>query len=269
MFMALSMDLKIYEQIGSARMIPGGGAAASSGGSFSQVLSAAVQAAGGTDYEGCFQAAADVYQVPVNLLKAVAKAESNFTADAVSPCGAQGIMQLMPATARYLGVADSFDPAQNIMGGAKYLRQMLDRFDGDVSMAVAAYNAGPGAVEKYNGVPPYRETQNYVAKVLGYAGGGVSVPAVGVVASAALAGIAAIPKEAEGYEPAFASTDSMTRDELVDLIMRTYRSGGAQDKESARLLVQQLLSQNEKENGQRSDADDSFDLKKLALQVDL
>ena len=256
--MALSMDLKIYEQTGSSRFIPATSAAASSGSSFSQVFSAACQSVGVTDYESCFQAAADTYQVPVNLLKAVAKAESNFTADAVSPCGAQGIMQLMPSTARYLGVSNSFDPAQNIMGGAKYLRQMLDRFDGNVSMAVAAYNAGPGAVEKYGGIPPYRETQSYVTKVLGDAGGDISVPTVTIAAGST----------ADGYG-AFASTTSMTRDELVDQVMRAYRSGGAQDKESARLLVQQLLSQNEKEDEGQGSTADSFDLKKLALQVEL
>jgi len=256
--MALSMDLKIYEQTGSSRFIPATSAAASSGNSFSQVFSAACQSVGVTDYESCFQAAADTYQVPVNLLKAVAKAESNFTADAVSPCGAQGIMQLMPSTARYLGVSNSFDPAQNIMGGAKYLRQMLDSFDGNVSMAVAAYNAGPGAVEKYGGIPPYRETQSYVTKVLGYAGGDISVPTVTIAAGST----------ADGYG-AFASTTSMTRDELVDQVMRAYRSGGAQDKESARLLVQQLLSQNEKEDEGQGSTADSFDLKKLALQVEL
>lgn len=250
--MSLSMDLRIYEQLGSTRIVPGGTSAASGGGSFSQVLSTAIQALDSTDYESCFQAAADAYQVPVDLLKAMGKVESNFTADAVSPCGAQGIMQLMPATARNLGVSDSFDPAQNIMGGAKYLRQLLDRFHGDVSKAVAAYNAGPGAVEKYGGVPPYRETQNYVAKVLGYAGSGVSVPAP--TASA---------------DSAFAATDSMTRDELVDLLMRAYRSGGVQDKESVRLLVEQLLSQSEEENEERGGLDDNYDLKKLALQIEL
>lgn len=271
--MSLSMDLKIYEQIGSARFIPGSGSSVSGGG-FSQVLSAAVRAMDSTDYESCFQAAADAYQLPVDLLKAVAKAESNFTADAVSPCGAQGIMQLMPATARSLGVSNSFDPAQNIMGGAKYLRQMLDRFDGDVSLAVAAYNAGPGAVEKYGGIP-YRSTRNYVAKVLGYAGSGVSVPvstaSAGSASSIAPAAISAMPQAAGGYEAAYASTDSMTRDELVDLLMQAYRSGGAQDKESVRLLVQQLLSQNEKENGEQGweRMDDNYDLKKLAFQIEL
>ena len=110
--------------------------------------------------------AARRYNLPENLIASVIHAESNFQVDAVSPAGAQGLMQLMPATARELGVDDPFDVRQNIDGGAGYLRRMLDRFGGDVRLALAAYNAGPGTVEKYNGNVPYRETQNYIERVL-------------------------------------------------------------------------------------------------------
>lgn len=134
---------------------------------FADAVSSVLAKDGGeTGYDNAFAAAAAQYQIPASLLKAVGKAESAFTATAVSRCGAQGIMQLMPGTARAMGVRDSFDPAQNIMGGAKYLRQMLDRFDGDVSLALAAYNAGPGTVARCHGVP--KSTQKYVSKVLSY-----------------------------------------------------------------------------------------------------
>jgi hypothetical protein len=119
-----------------------------------------------------FEAAAEKYNVPTELLKAVGKAESNFNASAVSRVGAQGVMQLMPATARELGVTDPFDAEQNIMGGAKYIASMLKRYDGDTKLALAAYNAGSGNVRKYNGIPPFEETQNYVKKVMNYYGQG-------------------------------------------------------------------------------------------------
>ena len=111
---------------------------------------------------------ADKYNLDESLIKAVIKAESGFNPNAVSKAGASGLMQLMPGTARGLGVEDIFDVEQNIEGGAKYLRGMLDRFDGDKSLALAAYNAGPNAVKRYGGIPPYQETQNYVKRVLCY-----------------------------------------------------------------------------------------------------
>lgn len=100
------------------------------------------------------------------LIKAIIANESGFNANATSDVGAQGLMQLMPATAAGLGVSNAYDPAQNVAGGTKYIKGLLDRFNGDVRLAVAAYNAGPNAVEKYGGVPPYAETQNYVQNVL-------------------------------------------------------------------------------------------------------
>lgn len=120
-----------------------------------------------------FKQASETYGVSEDLLKAVAKAESNFNPDAVSQCGAQGIMQLMPSTATSLGVTDAFDAEQNIMGGAQYISGLLQKYDGDTSLALAAYNAGSGNVAKYGGIPPFEETQNYVKKVLNYMNEGV------------------------------------------------------------------------------------------------
>ena len=123
-----------------------------------------------------FTEASEKYQVPFSLLTAVGMQESTFRADAVSKAGAQGIMQLMPKTAAGLGVSDSFDPEQNINGGAKYLRELLDKYNGNISFALAAYNAGGNNVDKYGGIPPFKETQNYVEKVLGYMNTGVTLP---------------------------------------------------------------------------------------------
>lgn len=106
------------------------------------------------------------YGVDPTLAEAVAKAESNFSPKAVSEAGAVGVMQLMPETAAALGVTDPYNARQNVEGGVKYIKQLLNAFDGDVTKAVAAYNAGPQAVKAYNGVPPYAETQEYVKKVL-------------------------------------------------------------------------------------------------------
>jgi soluble lytic murein transglycosylase-like protein len=110
---------------------------------------------------------AATWQVDPSLVKAIIANESGFNANATSKVGAQGLMQLMPSTAQSVGVRNSYDPAQNVAGGTRYLKGLLDRFNGDVRLAVAAYNAGPGAVEKYGDVPPYAETQNYVQNVLG------------------------------------------------------------------------------------------------------
>ena len=106
------------------------------------------------------------YRIPPNVFRALISAESGWNPNAGSPAGARGLAQLMPATARGLGVRNITDPVQNMEGGARYLRQQLDRFGGNMRLALAAYNAGPGAVQKYGGIPPYRETQQYVPRVL-------------------------------------------------------------------------------------------------------
>lgn len=154
------MDLiNAYQRSQTAQPVQGG---------FSEALSAAQRGSLSSGLDDIFQRAAERYQVPVELLRAIGKAESGFNPDAVSPAGAQGVMQLMPGTARGLGVTDSFDPEQNIMGGAKYISQMLQTYQGDVKLALAAYNAGSGNVKKYGGIPPFQETQAYISKVTGY-----------------------------------------------------------------------------------------------------
>lgn len=112
--------------------------------------------------------AAHTYQVDAALIQAIIMAESNYNPKAVSDRGAQGLMQLMPTTAKWLGVEDSFDPALNIDGGVRYFKKLLDRFGGNVRLALAAYNAGSRYVHKYRGVPPFRATRIYIKKVLNY-----------------------------------------------------------------------------------------------------
>ena len=120
-------------------------------------------------YDAFLREAAGLYQLPEALLRAVVRVESDFRPEAVSPDGARGLMQLMPATGRSMGVRDPFDPRQNILGGSRFLRVLANRFDGNIELTLAGYNAGEGAVRKYgNKIPPYPETQRYVRRVLAH-----------------------------------------------------------------------------------------------------
>lgn len=127
---------------------------------------------GKSSFESIIQSASRKYDVDADLVKAVIQNESNYEADAVSSAGALGLMQLMPATAESLGVENPLDPAQNIEGGVKLLRELLNQFGGNLSNTLAAYNAGASAVMQYGGVPPYQETQTYVKRVLSTYGKG-------------------------------------------------------------------------------------------------
>jgi soluble lytic murein transglycosylase-like protein len=153
-------------------------AAATANSSFAGALAAAQTSpsaapVSGTGASSAFDAQIDAAAasngIDPALLKGLVSQESGFNPNARSGAGAVGLTQLMPGTASALGVTNPLDPAQSLQGGAKYLREQLDRFGGDEKLALAAYNAGPGAVQKYGGVPPYAETQNYVTSVMGKA----------------------------------------------------------------------------------------------------
>jgi soluble lytic murein transglycosylase-like protein len=148
---------------------PGLGTTIGTAGTTATAAMGATGSGGDGPYKAEIDAAAAKYGLDPALLRGLIRQESNFDPNAGSPAGAQGLCQLMPGTAAALGCTNVHDPAQNIDAGARYLRQQLDAFGGDVAKALAAYNAGPGAVQRYGGVPPYAETQNYVRQVQAYA----------------------------------------------------------------------------------------------------
>jgi hypothetical protein len=131
-----------------------------------ETIPADIPLSGDCDLDWIIFRAGEKSGIDPRFIHAVIKQESKYDPKAVSSAGAQGLMQMMPATARRFGLKDPFDPTANVEAGTKYLKWLLERFDGDVSLALAGYNAGEGAVDKYNGVPPYGETQNYVKQIV-------------------------------------------------------------------------------------------------------
>lgn len=152
----------------SQNVSTGNTAAVTSGSQTNAASSGNTSSSSSTSLDAYFEEAAEKYNVDVKLLKAIAHAESNFNPNATSSSGAMGVMQLMPSTAKSLGITDAYNAYDNIMGGAKVIAEHLANYNGDVSLSLAAYNAGSGNVAKYGGVPPFTETQNYIKKVLAY-----------------------------------------------------------------------------------------------------
>lgn len=202
--------------------------------------------------ETYFEEAEAAYGVPAALLKAVAKAESNFNTEAVSGAGAQGVMQLMPSTAASLGVEDCFDARENIMGGAKYLSQMLSKYNGSVKLALAAYNAGSGNVAQYGGVPPFTETQNYIKRIFGYLGVSVNGDANTQVQTTGQNVLSVSDSDSTGSSTANSSStaassgiDSSTASQIANSLISSITGSGTSDTSigsSASSLYQNLLS---------------------------
>lgn len=161
-----TIDQIKLSMLAKANIKPAGNTGTALGGDFKKVMNSIKNVP--ENLETIFTEAAKQYDIPKQLLKAVAKVESNFNPSATSKKGAAGVMQLMPATARSLGVNDPYDARSNIMGGAKYLKQNLQKYDGNIELTLAAYNAGGNNVKKYGGIPPFKETQQYVKKVMSY-----------------------------------------------------------------------------------------------------
>jgi soluble lytic murein transglycosylase-like protein len=134
-------------------------------------------------FEAFIEEASALYGVSADLVRAVIQTESGFDPNAVSHVGAKGLMQIMPRTARALGITDPMDPKQNIFGGVKYLCKLLERHNGNVALALASYNAGPGNVNKHGGIPPFRETRGYVRKITGLLADASEVPDTAAQAS--------------------------------------------------------------------------------------
>jgi soluble lytic murein transglycosylase-like protein len=170
-FAAATRIEQIQTLIGTIGGAPAPQPPATAGTSFAQTLATAqapaVAGDGSTPFGAEIDAAAARHGIDPGLLRGLVRQESGFDPRAHSAAGAMGLTQLMPATAASLGVTDPYDPVQSLDGGARYLRQMLDRFGNDPAKALAAYNAGPGAVARFGGVPPYAETQHYVQNILG------------------------------------------------------------------------------------------------------
>ncbi len=163
---------------------------------------------GSKSMDEMFERASRATGVPVNLLKAVAKTESDFNPNCVSHAGAMGIMQLMPCNVEEYHVKDPFDPEENIMAGAQQLADLSRRYDGDLTLTLAAYNAGSGNVAKYGGVPPFKETQNYVRKVTALVGENITIPAARN----------AITGGGLGDEMPIVTMDAMIEDKMQQLI---------------------------------------------------